>query len=97
MVRAPSGLQVASCGKDVDIGTAALLTVQHGRPGKVVGFESRPRRLLEGVENRADLFVGRLIPRCTRDPHRTCTCARREAVLDSAATWRRSFLSTSTA
>ena len=64
-VEAPSGLKVASCGEDM--GTAALLAVEHRRPCVAVGFEPGPGRLLEGVQNRADLFIGRLVLRRPRN------------------------------
>ena len=66
-VEAPSGLQVAPRGEDVDVSAAAALAVEHGRPCVAVGFEPGPGRVLEGVQNRADLFVGRLVLRCPRD------------------------------
>ena len=66
-VEAPPGLKVASRREDVDVGAAALLAVEHRRPGVAVGFESGPGRLLEGVQNVADLFVGRLVLRRPRD------------------------------
>ena len=66
-VEAPSGLKVASRREDVDMGTAALLPVEHCRPCVAVGFEPRPGGFLEGVQNRADLFVGRFVLRRPRD------------------------------
>ncbi|MCZ0936609.1 MAG: hypothetical protein OXJ54_15730, partial [Gemmatimonadetes bacterium] len=66
-VEAAPGLKVASRGENVDVGAAALLTVEHRRPCVAVGFESRPSGLLEGVQNRADLFVGRFVLRRPRD------------------------------
>ena len=66
-VQAPAGLKVASRGENMDVGAAALLAVEHRRPCVAVGFESRPRGLLEGVQNRADLLVGRLVLRRPRD------------------------------
>ena len=66
-VEAPPGLKVASCREDVDMGAAALLPVEHRRPCVAVGFEPGPGGLLEGVQNRADLFVGRLVLRRPRD------------------------------
>ncbi len=66
-VDAPSGLKVASCGQDMDMGTAALLTVDHGGPCVAVGFEPGPGRLLEGVKNRVDLFFGGFVLRCPCD------------------------------
>ena len=46
---------------------AALLAVPHGRPRVAVRFESRPRCLLEPVDDRFDLRVGRPILRCPGD------------------------------
>ncbi len=66
-VEAPSGLKVASCGQNVNVGTTALLPVEHRRPCVAVGFEPGPGRFLEGVQNLVDLFVGRLVLRCPRD------------------------------
>ena len=66
-VEAPPGLQVASGGEDMDVGTAVLLPVEHRRPSVAVGFEPGPGRLLEGVQKRIDLFVGGLVLRCPRD------------------------------
>ena len=66
-VQAPPGLQVAPSGKDVNVGAAAALPVQHGRPCVAVEFQPRPGRLLEGVHNRLDLLVGRLVLRRPRD------------------------------
>ena len=66
-IEAPPGLQVAPRGEDVDVSAAAALAVQHGGPCVAVGFEPGPRRVLESVQNRADLFVGRLVLRRPRD------------------------------
>ena len=66
-VEAASSLQVAPRGEDVDVSAAAALTVQHGRPCVAVGFEPGPGRVFESVQNRADLFVGRLVLRRPRD------------------------------
>ena len=49
------------------MGTPALLPVQHGRPCVAVKIQPRPGGLLEGVHNRLDLLVGRLVLRCPRD------------------------------
>ncbi len=66
-VEAAAGLQVAPRGEDVDVSAAATLAVQHGRPCMAVGFEPGPGRVLEGVQDRLDLGVGRLVLRCPRD------------------------------
>ena len=66
-VEAPPGLQVAPRGEDMDVSASAALAVQHGRPGVAVGFEPGPGRVLEGVQDRLDLGVGRLVLRCPRD------------------------------
>ena len=57
-VEAPPGIEVASRGEDVDVSTSTTFAVQHGRPGVAIGFEARPSRPLELIENRADLRVG---------------------------------------
>ncbi len=66
-VEAPPGLKVASGGQDMDVRSAALLTVEHGGPCVAVGFEPGPGRLLEGVKNGVDLFFGGFVLRCPRD------------------------------
>ena len=66
-VEAPSGLQVAPRGEDVDVSAAAVLAVQHGGPGVSVALQSRPGRLLEGVQDRLDLIVGGSVLRCPSD------------------------------
>ena len=66
-VEAPSGLQVAPRRQDVDVSAAAALAVQHRRPRVAVELQSRPGRLLEGVQNRADLGVGRFVLRRPRN------------------------------
>ena len=66
-VQAASGLQVAPRGEHVDVSAAAALAVQHGRPCVAVEIQPRPGRLLEGVHNRLDLLVGRLVLRRPRD------------------------------
>ena len=75
-VETPAGLQVAPGREDVDMGAAALLTVQHRRPCVAVGFEPRPCRLLEVVEDALDLFVGGAVVR------RPCDHAGRVPVLE---------------
>ena len=62
-VETAAGLKVAAGRKDMDMGAAALLAVQHGRPCVSVGFQPRPGRLLEGVQYRLDLLVGGLVVR----------------------------------
>ncbi|MDE0357264.1 MAG: hypothetical protein OXN92_05925, partial [Gammaproteobacteria bacterium] len=69
-VEAAAGLQVATRGENMDVSAAALLTVEHRRPGVAVGFEPGPCRPLEGVQHRLDLFVGRLVLRRPRDQAR---------------------------
>ncbi len=66
-VEASPGFQVAPRGEDVDVSAATALAVQHGRPGVAVGFEPGPGRVLEGVQDRLDLGVGRLVLRRPRD------------------------------
>ena len=66
-VEAASGLQVAPRRENVDVSASALLSVEHRRPCVSVEIQSRPRGLLEGVQNRADLLVGRLVLRRPRD------------------------------
>ena len=62
-VETPTGLKIAPRGEDVDMGAAALLSVQHSRPCVAVGLQTRPGRLLEGVEDGFDLFVGGAVVR----------------------------------
>ena len=66
-VQAAPGLQVAPRGEDVDVGAAAALTVQDGRPCVSVEIQPRPCSLLEGVHDRLDLLVGRFVVRRPRD------------------------------
>ena len=66
-VEASPGFQVAPRRQDVDVRAAAALAVQHGGPGVSVGLQSRPGRVLEGVHDRLDLGVGRLVLRRPRD------------------------------
>ena len=47
--------------------TSTTFAVQHGCPGVAVGFESRPSRPLELIENRTDLRVGGVVLRCPGD------------------------------
>ena len=46
---------------------AVALAVRHGRPGVAVGLEPRPGCLFKGIDNRADLRVGRSVVRCPGD------------------------------
>ena len=62
-VEAPAGLQVAPRGEDMHVSAAAALAVHHGHPGVAVGLEPGPGRLLKGIQNRADLRVGRRVVR----------------------------------
>ncbi len=66
-VETPAGLQVAPGGKDVDVRASAALAVQHGGPRVSVGLQSRPGRVLEGVDDGLDLGVGRFVLRRPRD------------------------------
>ena len=75
-VETPAGFQVASRRKDVDMGTASLLAVQHRRPCVAVGIQPGPSRLLEVVEDALDLFVGGMVVR------RPCDHAGRVPVLE---------------
>ena len=60
-VEAPPGLQIASRREDVDMGAVALFTVEDRRPCVAVGFEPRPSRLLELVDDGFDVLVGGLV------------------------------------
>ena len=66
-VEAPSGLQVAPGGEDMDVSASALLAVQHGSPCVAVGLQPRPSRLLELVEDGFDLLVGGMVVGCPSD------------------------------
>ena len=70
-IQAASGLKVAARREDMDMSAAAALPVQHGRPCVAVELQPRPGRLLEGVHDRLDLLVGRLVLRRPRD-HAGC-------------------------
>ena len=59
---APACLEVAPRGEDMHV-SAAALAVHHGRPGVAVGLEPSPGRLFKGIQNRADLRVGRSVVR----------------------------------
>ena len=62
-VQAAAGFEVALRGEDVHMHTAAALAVLDGRPRVAVGLKPRPGRLLELVEDRFDLRVGRPVLR----------------------------------
>ena len=66
-VEALARLQVAPGGQHVHVYPAALLAVQDRRPRVAVRLQSRPGRLLELVEDRFDLRVGRPVVRGPRD------------------------------
>ena len=69
-VQALARLQVAPGRKDVHVDAAAVLAVQDRRPRVAVRLQPRPRRLLELVENRVDLRVGRPVLLRPRDHDR---------------------------
>ena len=79
-VEAPAGLQVASRGEDMHVNAAATLAVHHGRPGVAVGLEPRPGRLFKGIQNRADLRVGRSVVRCPGNHARRVLVLERQRV-----------------
>ena len=69
-VQALARLQVAPGREDVHVDAAAVLAVQDGRPRVAVRIQSRPRRLLELVEDGVDLRVGRPVLGRPRDHDR---------------------------
>ena len=69
-VEAPAGLQVALRGEDVRVDAAAALSVQDRRPRVAVRLQSRPRRLLELVEDGFDLRLNRPVVGSPRDHDR---------------------------
>ena len=79
-VEAPADLQVASRGEDMHMDAAVALAVHHGRPGVAVRLEPRPGRPLEGIENRADLRVGRSVVRCPGNHTRRVLVLERQRV-----------------
>ena len=79
-VEAPAALQVAARGEDVHVSAAATLAVHHGGPGVAVGLEPRPGRPFEGVQNRADLCVGRAVVRRPGDHGRGVLVLERQRV-----------------
>ena len=66
-VEAPPGIEVAPSGQHMHVSASAAFAVQHGGPGVAVGLQSSPGRLLEGVQDRLDLSVGRFVLRRPRD------------------------------
>ena len=62
-VQAAAGFQVALRGEDVHMYSAALLAVLDRGPRVAVRLQSRPGRLLELVDDRFDLRVGRPVLR----------------------------------
>ena len=60
-VEALARLQVAPCGEDMHVHPAAALAVLDGRPRVAVGLKPSPGRLLELVEDRFDLRIGRTV------------------------------------
>ena len=79
-VEAPAGLQVAPRGEDMHVNAAVALAVHHGRPGVAVGLEPRPGRLFKGIQNRADLRVGRSVVRCPGNHARRVLVLERQRV-----------------
>ena len=69
-VQALARLQVALRRKDVHVYPAALLAVLDRGPRVAVRLQSRPGRLLELVDDRFDLRVGRLVLRRPSDHDR---------------------------
>ena len=69
-VEAAAGLEVALRRDDVHVNPAAVLAVLDGRPRVAVGLKPRPGRLLELVDDRFDLRVGRLVLRRPGDHDR---------------------------
>ena len=60
-VEAAARLQVAAGGEHMHVHPAAALAVLDGRPRVAVGLKPRPGRLLELVEDRLDLRIGRSV------------------------------------
>ena len=79
-VEAPAGLQVAPRGEDVHVNAAITFAVRHGRPGVAVGLEPRPGRLFKGIDDRADLRVGRSVVRCPGNHARRVLVLERQRV-----------------
>ena len=81
-VEAPARIEVALRGEDVRVDAAAALTVQHRRPRVAIRLQSRPRRLLELVEDGFDLLFGRPVLRRPRDHDRPVLALEIERVGD---------------
>ena len=79
-VEAAARLEVALRGEDVRVYAAAALAVQDRRPRVAVRLQSRPRRLLELVEDGFDLLVGRPVLRRPRDHGRPVLALETERV-----------------
>ena len=79
-VEAPAGLQVASRGEDMHVNAAVALPMHHGRPGVAVGLEPRPGRLFKGIDDHADLRVGRSVVRCPGNHARRVLVLERQSV-----------------
>ena len=69
-VEAPARIEVALRGEDVRVDASSALSVQDRRPRVAFRLQSRPRRLLELVENGFDLLFGRPVLRRPRDHDR---------------------------
>ena len=79
-VEASAGLQVAPRGQDMHVSAAVTLPMHHGRPGVAVGLEPRPGRLFEGIDDRADLRVGRSVVGCPGNHARRVLVLERQRV-----------------
>ena len=79
-VEAPAGLQVAPRGEDMHVNAAITFAVHHGRPGVAIGLEPCPGRLFKGIQNRADLRVGRTVVRCPGNHARRVPVLERQRV-----------------
>ena len=79
-VEAPAGLEVAPRGEDMHVNGAAALPVHHGRPGVAVGLDPRPGRPFKGIDDRADLRVGRSVVRCPGNHARRVLVLERQRV-----------------
>ena len=87
-VEALARLQVVPGGQHVHVDPAALLAVQDRRPRVAVRVEPRPSRLLELVEDRFDLRIGRPVLRGPRDDGRAVPVLERQRVGDGRHLFR---------